>query len=133
MKKTFLSAVLAFAVGCGASVSASAADLIGFWDGQQKGGNSFNEAPPDAAYFKALAATGATWVRLTFSKWKGEGRDFLLGDADRYDGIPAKDLTTLRHVLDAAQQAGLKVVLVPLSLPGARWAQQNGGKFDDRL
>jgi len=24
-------------------------------------------------------------------------------------------------------------VVTPLSLPGARWTQQNGGKFDDRL
>lgn len=113
--------------------SAGAADLITFWDQPRKGGNSFNAAPPDTAYFKALAATGASWVRLTFSKWKGDGRDFLIGDADRYDGLVAKDLRQLRKVLDAADAAGLKVVVTPLSLPGARWAQQNGGKFDDRL
>ncbi len=112
---------------------AVAADLMGFWDQSERGGNSFNEAPPGEEYFKALAATGATWVRLTFSKWKGEGRDFLIGDADRYEGLKAKDLATLRKVLDTAQAAKLKVVVVPLSLPGARWAQQNGGKFDDRL
>ena len=112
---------------------ASAADLITFWDTPQKGGNSFNAAVPDKAYFEALAATGATWVRLTFSKWKGEGRDFLLGDADHYKGLPPHDLKTLRKALDAAEAAGLKVVVTPLSLPGARWKQQNGGKFDDRL
>lgn len=110
-----------------------AADLLGFWDSQQKGGNSFNELTPDAAYFEALAETGATWVRLTFSKWKGEGRDFLLGNADRYEGLPPRDVARLRQVLDAADAAGLKVVIVPLSLPGARWSQQNDGKFDDRL
>ena len=112
---------------------ASAADLMTFWDAPQKGGNSFNATEPDAAYFKALAATGATWVRLTFSKWKGEGRDFLIGDADAYKGLPAKDLKKLMKVLDAANAAGLKVVVAPLSLPGARWKQQNGGVFDDRL
>ena len=32
-----------------------------------------------------------------------------------------------------AHAAGLRVVLVPLELPGARWVQQNDGKFDDRL
>ncbi|MCD9032058.1 glycoside hydrolase family 5 protein [Luteimonas sp. Y-2-2-4F] len=116
-----------------AAHTASAADLISFWDSPRKGGNSFNAAPPDEAYFQALAATGATWVRLTFSKWNGEGRDFLLGDADRYDGLPPGDLARLRGVLDAAHAANLKVVVVPLSLPGARWAQQNGGAFDDRL
>ena len=110
-----------------------AADLMSFWDTQQKGGNSFNELTPDNAYFEALAETGATWVRLTFSKWKGEGRDFLLGNADKYQGLPQEDVAELRKALDAAHAAGLKVVIVPLSLPGARWSQQNDGKFDDRL
>ncbi|WP_443750415.1 glycoside hydrolase family 5 protein [Asticcacaulis solisilvae] len=110
-----------------------AADLIAFWNTPQHGGNSFNGSPPDLAYFKALRATGATWVRLTFTKWKGEGRDFLIGDADHYAGIPASDLATLRRVLDAADAAGLKVVIAPLSLPGDRWNQQNGNKQDERL
>jgi endoglucanase len=113
--------------------AASAADLMAFWDTPQKGGNSFNAAEPDKAYFEALAATGATWVRLTFSKWKGEGRDFLIGDADAYKGLQAKDLEKLRKALDAAHAAGLKVAVTPLSLPGARWKQQNDGAFDDRL
>ena len=104
-----------------------------FWDTPQHGGNSFNESPPDLAYFKALRATGATWVRLTPAKWKGEGRDFLIGNADHYAGIPASDLATLVRVLDDARDAGLKVVLVPLSLPGDRWTQQNNGKDDTRL
>jgi hypothetical protein len=39
----------------------------------------------------------------------------------------------LRAVLDHAHAAGLKVVLAPLELPGARWTQLNDGKFDDRL
>ena len=60
-------------------------------------------------------------------------RDFLLGDADRYAGLVPDDFAILRRTLDAAHAAGLKVVLVPLSLPGARWTQQNGGRFDDRL
>lgn len=106
---------------------------IAFWDTPQHGGNSFNGAPPDAAYFRALKATGATWVRLTFSKWKGEGRDFLIGNADHYSGIPKSDLATLIQVMDAADAAGIKVVLAPLSLPGDRWNQQNGNKQDDRL
>ena len=112
---------------------AQASDLMAFWDEPQHGGNSFNETPPDEPYFEALAATGASWVRLTFSKWQGEGRDFLIGDADNYEGLVAADLAKVRATLDAADMAGLKVVIVPLSLPGARWSQQNDGKFDDRL
>lgn len=112
---------------------AAAADLITFWDSPQFGANGFNAAPQDEAYFRALAGTGATWLRLTFSKWKGKERDFLIGDADNYGGLVAQDLATLRHVLDLAEASGLKVVVVPLSLPGGRWTQQNGGKYDDRI
>ncbi|MFG6431213.1 glycoside hydrolase family 5 protein [Roseateles sp. LYH14W] len=114
------------------AVPAQAAD-IAFWDTPRHGGNSFNGKPPDEAYFRALRATGATWVRLTFSKWKGQGRDFLIGDADDYRGIPAEDLALLRQAMDAAGAAGIKVVLVPLSLPGNRWVQHNQDKQDDRL
>lgn len=110
-----------------------AADLDAFWSTQRKGGNSFNEVPPDEAYFEALADSGATWVRLAFSKWRGAGRDFLMGDADAYAGLMQEDLVVLRRTLDAAHAAGLKVVVTPLSLPGARWEQHNDGKFDDRL
>ncbi len=130
MLTKFRPALLCLALSC---TPASAADLMTFWDSPQKGGNSFNAGEPDAAYFEALATTGASWVRLTFSKWKGEGRDFLLGDADHYEGLPPNDLAKLKKTLDAAHAAGLKVVVTPLSLPGARWKQQNGGKFDDRL
>lgn len=125
---------LALLIALGAASPLAAADLDAFWAQPRKGGNSFNETPPDAAYFRALAGTGATWVRLTFSKWKGAGgRDFLIGDCDRYDGLVPADLAVLRRVLDHAHAAGLEVVLVPLGLPGARWVQQNGNKVDDRL
>ena len=108
-------------------------DPIAFWQSPQPGGNSFNIVPPDEAYFKALRATGATWVRLAFAKWSGTGRDFLIGNADHYTGIPAADLAVLIRSLDAAQAAGLKVVIVPLSLPGERWRQQNNDTPDTRL
>lgn len=116
------------------SLPASAADAIGFWNSPQRGANCFNEAPPDAVYFRALRGYGATWVRLAFSKWKSaHGRDFLFGNVDDYRELVPDDLATLRAVLDRAHAAGLKVVVTPLSLPGARWIQQNDNKFDDRL
>jgi hypothetical protein len=97
------------------ALSASAADLIAFWDQPRRGANSFNEVPPDDAYFRALRAYGATWVRIAYDKWK------------------THDAAAIRAVLDRAHAAGLKVVIVPLSLPGARWRQHNNGRFDDRL
>jgi len=137
---TDLRSAAAIAAGCVALLlglllarPAQAADLDAFWEVPRKGGNSFNGAPPDEAYFRALAGTGASWVRLTFSKWPGQQRDFLIGNADDYTGLVPEDLATLRRTLDAAHAAGLKVVVVPLSLPGARWVQQNNDRFDDRL
>lgn len=114
---------------------AGAADLIGFWGSPQRGANSFNETPPDQAYFRALRGYGATWVRLSFSKWKSPSgrRDFLFDSLDDYRALVPRDLAVLRRVLDQAHDAGLKVVLTPLELPGARWVQLNDGKFDDRL
>ncbi|KOQ76141.1 glycoside hydrolase family 5 protein [Stenotrophomonas maltophilia] len=112
---------------------AFAADIT-FWDAPQRGGNSMNVSPPDRNYFDALRATGATWVRLVPDKWKAQGgRDFLIGNADDYQGLVAADLATLRRVLDDANAAGLKVVLTPLSLPLLRWKQHNGDKVDQRL
>src|SRR5262245_23904001 len=116
------------------ALSARGADSIAFWDAPQRGSNCFNETPPDAEYFRALHAYGATWVRLAFSKWKSaHGRDFLFGNLDDYTALLPEDLATLRAVLDRAHAAGLKVVVTPLSLPGARWIQMNDNKFDDRL
>jgi hypothetical protein len=129
MRRTSFATIL-FALLC---VPAFAADRMDFWDTPQRGANSFNEAPPDAEYFQALRGYGATWVRLAFSKWKSNERDFLFGSLDEYQGLVAEDLATLRATLDRAHSAGLKVVVTPLSLPGARWIQHNGNKFDDRL
>ena len=110
-----------------------AADLIDFWDTPRHGGNSFNRLPPDLAYFQALKGYGATWVRLSYDKWQPSERDFLMGSADGYTTLARDDLAQLIQVLDRAHAAGLKVVIAPLSLPGMRWAQNNQGRFDDRL
>src|SRR3954471_13828754 len=119
---------------CTTGWAAHGADAITFWDTPRHGANCFNEAPPDEAYLRALRTYGATWVRLTFSKWKSaRGGDFLFGDLDDYQALVPEDLAVLRAVLDRAQTAGLKVVLTTLALPGSRWRQQNAGRFDDRL
>jgi hypothetical protein len=111
----------------------TAARPIDWWDAPRHGGNSFNLVPPEQDYFDALAGYGADWVRLAPDKWKGARRDFLIGDADAYTGIPPSDLATLRATLARADKAGLKVVIAPLSLPWLRWAQNNGSQYDGRL
>ncbi|SQC93342.1 Uncharacterised protein [Cedecea neteri] len=81
-------------------------DSIAFWDSPQHGGNSFNRLPPDQAYFTALKGYGASWVRLSWDKWQPEQRDFLLGNADHYQGLMAQDLHTLKETLARAHAAG---------------------------
>lgn len=121
-------------LGCALlAAPAQAADAIAFWDQPRAGGGQIQRGAPGPGLVPGAKDLGATWTRLGFSKWKGEGRDFLIGDAERYDGLVAADLAVLRTALDAAQAAGLQVAVTPLSLPGARWRQQNGGRFDDRL
>ncbi|MFG6653069.1 glycoside hydrolase family 5 protein [Scandinavium sp. M-37] len=115
------------------STPSLASDEITFWDTPQYGGNSFNRLPPRSAYFTALHDYGASWVRLSYDKWQPKLRDFLLGSVDHYQGLVPEDLITLKAALKRAQQAGLKVVIAPLSLPGMRWSQNNHGQFDDRL
>ena len=130
--RRLLLAILAF---CLTSTAARADD---FFDQPRSGANCFNGQPPDAAYFEAARDAELEFLRLTWSKWPsvadgaGEGW-FLQGDPDKYNGLIAEDLATLRRVLDDADAAGMKVMLVPLSLPGLLWRQHNGDESDPRL
>ena len=74
-----------------------------------------------------------SWGRLAYDKWDSDSRDFLLGNADHYDGLVESDLKRLKEVLGWAATADIGVVVTPLTLPGARWAQNNDGAFDNRL
>lgn len=105
---------------------------IEYWDHQRKGANCFNRTL-SAEWFDAASRAGIRLVRLAYGKWRGERRDFLLGSADDYMGLVAADLAQLVRALDSASDAGIKVVVVPLSLPGSRFRQFNGGERDGRL
>lgn len=118
------------AAGSGAPGRAPAG--MEFWRTPRRGANLFDHVE-SGARLRAAAAAGIAWVRLAPDKWDGAGRDFLLGDADSFTTIPASDLARLRAVLDSADVAGVKVALVMLSLPGARWRQHHGNRSDFRL
>jgi hypothetical protein len=47
--------------------------------------------------------------------------------------LSKSDLAVLIRVLDAADAAGLKVVVTSVSLPGSRWEVLNDKEYDDRL
>ncbi|KEQ19555.1 glycoside hydrolase family 5 protein [Endozoicomonas numazuensis] len=105
---------------------------IDFWDEQKRGTNFFNSQPTEQNY-KAASDAGIEWVRVTFSKWNSQEKDFLAGNLDNYQQLVQEDLDTLKQALGWARKYGLKVVIAPLGLPGGRWTQNNGGKPDPRI
>lgn len=72
-------------------------------------------------------------MRLTYEKWKGANRDFLIGNVDEYKGIVESDYQKLVEVLNIADSLKIKIVLTLISLPGARWVQNSNGIKDGRL
>jgi len=106
--------------------------LINYWDTQRKGANFFNETPTEA-WFDAAAAANIRTIRFVYDKWEGRDRDFLLGNADDYTGLVPEDVAQLRSYLDYANSLDLKIILTPLSLPGARYFQNNEFTRDYRL
>ena len=111
---------------------ARAEEPLRFWDQQRRGANCQNRRV-GAEYWTAAAAAGLEFVRLLPDAWPARSRDFLMGSADRFTALDEADLATLVRALDDAQAAGVRVVLAPLSLPGARWKQLNGDVDDARL
>jgi hypothetical protein len=115
-----------------AASPAAGGDALGFWAGQRKGANCQNRRVP-REYWRAATAAGLEFVRLLPDGMPSRSRDFLIGDADRFTALDEADLKALTAALDEAHAAGVKVVLAPISLPGARWKQRNGDKDDTRL
>lgn len=108
---------------------------LDFWRQQRKGANGDGGAiltsgtNPDA-WFKAAAQAGIEFVRLNPVDWQGTGKDFLVGNADHFTTIPAKDLAYLLKVLNIAHKYQVKILLTMFVLPGARNAYR---KHDYRL
>lgn len=110
----------------------SVAHAQDYWSQTRRGANSFNLVET-GAHLAEANAFGADFVRVAYGKWRGEGRDFLAGDLDHYEGLVAADVAHLRAILDAAAAGDVKVILTPLDLPGGRWAQNNNDTFDRRI
>ncbi len=110
----------------------AATPTIHYWDQQHKGTNIFNKKMTGDIWSAAKKAN-IKLVRLAPDKWQGQSRDFLIGNADDYRGLVPEDLNKLMKVLDTANRNNVKVVITMLSLPGARWKQNNNGQDDNRL
>lgn len=124
---------IAIAAGLLLAMTGSAlAGDISFWDQQRKGTNFFS-VEPLAERFQEAHDVWVSWGRLAYDKWAPTERDFLIGNADHYDGLVEQDAERLEEVLGWAADAKIGVVVTPLTLPGARWQQNNDGQFDNRL
>ncbi|MBN1343096.1 MAG: cellulase family glycosylhydrolase [Phycisphaerae bacterium] len=133
MKRLSLVVVVLLLPICTATSPASGAnDKLEFWNRQRKGANGGGGADQQA-WFRAAAGFGIEFIRLTPVTWKGAGRDFLIGNADDFKGIPPADLAKLKTALDIAHRNNVRIVLVMFELPGARYSQHNDDKFDYRL
>ena len=136
MKAAACIAAVGFLLALGVSPSQpsepGSRNRLSYWDTPRRGGNLFNEVETRDR-LRAAKEAGLDWVRLVPDKWKGVGRDFLLGDAGDFKGIVPADLAHLEEVLGWAAAEDLPVVMGMLNLPGARWVQKNGGKQDYRL
>ena len=127
--------LVAFLVGMFAISSPPSAGAreskLSFWDTQRRGANFFNNVEIQERW-EAARRFGIEVVRLAPNKWlngRPEARrgDFLLGRPDGSGAWEPKDLALLKHVLDMAEKAGIKVVVTMLSLPASRWKEHNGG------
>ena len=96
----------------------SASDRMAYWSVQRSGAN-YGPVRLRPADLQAAANAGIDFLRLRDSL-RSTSRDFLIGDADRYQGISERDLQLLRAFLDGAHGRGLKIVLTMFSLPGFR-------------
>ncbi|MCL6269274.1 glycoside hydrolase family 5 protein [Sansalvadorimonas sp. 2012CJ34-2] len=131
----YIAAVMLMTAVLPVSVQASVSqsnEKMNFWATPQDGTNQFNQTPTEK-WFKAAADADVEWVRITFSKWDSQSKDFLAGNLDNYQSLVPEDLAKLKEVIGWAEKYQLKVVLAPLGLPGSRWAQNNSGKRDLRL
>lgn len=123
---------LAFVAAAARDAGAAAQSKIKFWDAQRKGANYHNSVN-SREWWRAAKEAGIEVVRLFPNNWPTKRRDFLLGDADRYERLDEDDLRALKAALDDAHAHGIKVVVTTVSLPGSRWRQHNDGKDDLRV
>ena len=113
--------------------AAAAAGEMAFWSDRQRKGANGGTAKVRPEWFRAAGELGFEFVRFRPNSLPAAGKDFLIGDADRFRDIERRDLDTLRRALDLSAQNGVRVVLAMFSLPGCRSKQQNGDRDDDRL
>jgi endoglucanase len=122
---------IAFVMVAGMALANNSPAKINFWNTRQKGANIFN-CNIIADDIRDAKKYGITFIRLAPDKFISSHRDFLIGNADDYQGLVKDDLEKLKQVLNMFQKEGMPVVITMLSLPGSRWKQNNKDRDDLR-
>ena len=135
MKKYFRSSLIIFTFFIYIDISANC-EVKDFWSVQRKGANFFNKCEKNERMISAKEL-GVQFIRLAPNKWMNKNTkhngDFLIGSEKNISSIPIEsDVEYLKKVLDDADKANIKVVLVMLSLPYARWKQQSSNNIEER-
>jgi hypothetical protein len=132
--KTLLVIALIFAAeaaSTSAATPAAGTDKMNYWSVQRRGAN-YGPIRLRRDDLRAAAEKGIEFFRLRDSL-QSASKNFLIGSADRYQGIPAADIQQLRNILDEIDKAGLKVVFVMFSLPGSRAKNDVSDPRDGRI
>lgn len=129
--KAFIVLILLLVVGCSSVPSQANPELkkeekternekLAFWEGQRKGTNFMNSKSLPENY-DAAKEQNIEFIRLAPDKWAKDSdylfndkpdanpdKDFLIGNADKYEGIVEEDFAELKADLDAAEAQGSK-------------------------
>ncbi|MDJ1257628.1 MAG: glycoside hydrolase family 5 protein [Candidatus Midichloria sp.] len=116
----------------GNAFSLSLQEKLLFWDKPQKGANIFNKVI-DRQDIQAAKNVKIKFIRLAIDKFPTNKRDFLIGNADQYEGLVKEDLELLKKILDIFEEEKMPVVLTTHTLPGSRYYANNNGRDDLRI
>lgn len=129
-----ITSLLILILGCFEAFSKplEATSKMSFWQVPKKGANIFNQKVSKAD-IRAAKTYGIEFIRLAPDKFHTAKRDFLIGNADKYEGLVHEDLKALKSILDICAEENMPVIITMLSLPGSRWKQNNHDNDDLRI
>ena len=112
--------------------SLSLQEKLLFWEKTRKGANMFNKII-DQQDIKEARNFNIKFIMLALDNFPTQKRDFLIGSADKYEGLVPEDLELLKQTLDTFAQEKMPVIITMSTLPGSRHYSNNNGKEDLRI
>ena len=112
--------------------SLSLQEKLLFWEKTRKGANIFNKII-NQEDIKEAKNFNIKFIMLAIDKFPTQKRDFLIGNADKYESLVPEDLKLLKQTLNIFAQEKMPVVITMHTLPGNRYYLNNNGKDDFRI